>query len=463
MKKTVLFLMNGFGIEQTDSYNVYNSKLMPNLDSYTQKYMFSSIEDNSYNYMDGYRLFSTGSTIPLTYQLLKNYMENFEKNPNMNFYLNSINSETKVQLFIFIENDKSLEHLKNLLKFIRTKHNNTIFLHIVLTSPDLNNYKELEHIITKINYDYKECKIGTIIGKNVLCGNDLSMYMNLLKNEVGEKWREISRKFSALTTSKNSPIDVKEFYMNEGFKISENDVYFFFNYDYLDLTNLLNNITSLAPNSKFFSMFQIKGIKYPMFAYPISGKSMVNSLKSIEAKGLILTENSYVNQINYMANGLNNVVADNLFFVPTNEALLLDKNKLNVILNDSKYDLTIIDYRIDNVETLEQLNDKLAKLDVILGYVHDICIEKGISLFISSLYGIKKNITVDNFTKAFINFSGKLPLIVIDPVFNKVNFRLGFGNTFNLAHTVYTNINKKYKDGEVLIKKKSILSKMIKK
>ena len=63
MKKTVLFLMNGFGIEQLDSYSIYSAKLMPNLDNYTKKYLFSSIATSSYNLVSGYRTFSTGSKI----------------------------------------------------------------------------------------------------------------------------------------------------------------------------------------------------------------------------------------------------------------------------------------------------------------------------------------------------------------------------------------------------------------
>ena len=37
----ILFLMNGFGIEQLDSYNIYNAKLMPNLDNYTKTHLFT--------------------------------------------------------------------------------------------------------------------------------------------------------------------------------------------------------------------------------------------------------------------------------------------------------------------------------------------------------------------------------------------------------------------------------------
>ena len=40
---------------------------------------------------------------------------------------------------------------------------------------------------------------------------------------------------------------------------------------------------------------------------------------------------------------------------------------------------------------------------------------------------------------------------------------LGLGDIYNLSHTIYTNINNKYDGGEVLIKKKSPLLKMLKK
>lgn len=40
MKKNILLLINGFGIEQKDSYNVYKKELMPNLDRLTKDGFF---------------------------------------------------------------------------------------------------------------------------------------------------------------------------------------------------------------------------------------------------------------------------------------------------------------------------------------------------------------------------------------------------------------------------------------
>lgn len=461
-KKTVLFLMNGFGIEQANSYNVYNSKLMPNLDLYTQKYLFSSIEAKTFNLFNGYRMFSTGNNIPLTYTLMNNYMEKFGENPNMNFFTNNVDGESKIQLYLFLENEKSLEHLRNLIKFIRTKCNNKIFLHVVLTSVDMDNYQVLERILNKVNYDFKDCKIGSIIGINTLKATYLDTYLNLLKNQIGEKWIDISRKFQALITSKTTPCDAKEFYVNDGFKIDSKDVYFFMNYENVDITLFLEKITGLTSVVKYFSMFPMNNIKYPMFAYPVSGRSMTESLKEIDGKALILSDGANIPCINYMACGFSNIMPSNISYSRM-DTDPLNPLKLEAIIRDSNYDLIIINYQIDNANTIAELREKLSKLDFVIQVTHDICVNNKVSLFISSLYGMSKELVLDNFTKAYIEFSAKVPVIVIDPIFNKENFRLDTGNIYTLASTIYTNINNKYDGGDVLIKKKSTIMKKMKK
>lgn len=459
MKKTVLFLMNGFGIEQLNSYNIYNAKLMPNLDFYTKNYLFTSIESKAHDLISGYRTFSTGSDLPLTYSLIDNYVDNFSNNKNFDFYLNSIKPENKIHLFLSLESDKCYEHLKAFIKFIRAKKNNPIYVHLILTANNTNNYKIIEKIINKISYDMKECKIGMIVGLNMLNSINLTSFMNLYKNEIGEKWREVTKKVSSLVNTKTKPFNVKEFYMNEGFKINNDDSLFFFNYEYCDLTNFINNV-SKEFSVNFYSMFGINGIKYTMFAYPKSGISMLNSLNKIDAKALILTNKDSVKFLNYYCCGLENILSERIFFTKTDNGL--NPNLLKSIIKDSDYDLIIINYQVDNVEKVDELKDKLSKLDSILKVIHDFCVEKEISLFISSLYGMQKELAVDNFVKAVVDFSGKVPFIVVDPIFNKSNFMVTQGNIFNLADTIYTNINNKY-TGIVLIRKKGYITKLLKK
>ena len=463
MKKTVLFLMNGFGIEQLDSYSIYNAKLMPNLDSYTKNHLFAAISTPSYNLVSGYRVFSTGSKYPLSCSLIDSYIDKFETNQNLMFYLNSIKPEGKIHLFLSLENEKSIEHLRAFLKFIRSKKQNKIFIHLVLTGDNIDNYKEVERLINKIVYELVDCKLGIIVGINSLNAVNLLAFMNMFQNEVGEKWREVSKKMSSLVSLKIEPKNVKEFFLNEGFKFDVNDSIFFFNYEQTDMTNFVNNISKLTNTDTYFSLFPLTGIKYPMFAYPKSGISMVNYLEKINAKALVLADSSSMRVINYYCCGLQSVVSPRISFAKTDNDLLLNQENIKAIIRDSDYDLIMIDFRIDDAKNIDELNKKLSKLDGILRYIHDFCVENKISLFISSLYGMQKEIPVDNFTRAFINFAGKVPFIVIDPVFNKANFSLGLGDIHTLADTVYTNINSKHNGGDVLIKRKNPLLKMLKK
>ena len=44
-RKTILFLINGFGVERKESYSIYDASLMPTLDSLSKKYLFSTITE----------------------------------------------------------------------------------------------------------------------------------------------------------------------------------------------------------------------------------------------------------------------------------------------------------------------------------------------------------------------------------------------------------------------------------
>ena len=67
MNKTVLFLINGLGIEKADSCNVYNEQLMPNMDQLMNEHLFTSIATDTRDYNSGYQILSMGNTDPLGY------------------------------------------------------------------------------------------------------------------------------------------------------------------------------------------------------------------------------------------------------------------------------------------------------------------------------------------------------------------------------------------------------------
>ena len=100
--------------------------------------------------------------------------------------------------------------------------------------------------------------------------------------------------------------------------------------------------------------------------------------------------------------------------------------------------------------------NRLSKIDVVIGELDKLIKKNKITLFISSLYGIEKGMYNSKHEVGKVNFSVRVPLVVDDYYFNKTSYTLNEGTVYDLANTIYKNINSKYNiDG--LIKKKSNL------
>ena len=82
MKKNILMLINGFGVSQKNSFDVYSPELMPNMDQMTKENIFLTIENKFIDYKAGYRSFSIGVKEALTYGLVENYLNEQEETRN---------------------------------------------------------------------------------------------------------------------------------------------------------------------------------------------------------------------------------------------------------------------------------------------------------------------------------------------------------------------------------------------
>ena len=90
MKKNILLLINGFGVEQVDSVDIYSKELMPNMDMLTNTGIFGTVSSNELDYKDGYRKFSIGIGESLTYSIVNNDISNegYKKNQMLNYLYN---------------------------------------------------------------------------------------------------------------------------------------------------------------------------------------------------------------------------------------------------------------------------------------------------------------------------------------------------------------------------------------
>ena len=116
----------------------------------------------------------------------------------------------------------------------------------------------------------------------------------------------------------------------------------------------------------------------------------------------------------------------------------------------------IINYDICDCKLVDDIEEKLRKIDIIIGVLDTYIKEISGALIISSLYGIEKELYNKKQELCKINFSVRVPIIVDDISYSKNNYSLSEGSIYDLSNTVFKNINNKY-NGNSLIKRKSSL------
>ena len=144
MKKNILLLINGFGIEQADSYNVYSKEVMPNLDKLTTDGVFKTIQNNYLDYKSGYRNFSIGISEPLTYSLIENEVSSkaYKDNQVLKYIANESNKfNSKIHVFCYFDSVRIIEQLKAYLTELQSLSNNDQILLFNYSSVDLTSFK----------------------------------------------------------------------------------------------------------------------------------------------------------------------------------------------------------------------------------------------------------------------------------------------------------------------------------
>ncbi len=461
MKKTLVYLMNGFGVEQKDSFNIYNQNLMPNLDRLINKNLFGQIECTNLDLYSGYREFSTSSKDSLTYPFLNQYTQDLDLNPNMKSLMERIPETFTIQLFVFLKNNKTFEHLRAISEYLQKKNKKNINLHFILDSKNIDEYKNFDNLITKISYSFKDLPIKTITGKKILKNNPKS-YLQILNKGVGEKWKELGKKFETLSNAKIQPEDAEPFYYVDKFEFDQKSCVLFLNYEKFDCTDFVDGMKTYNNITNFYSFFPLTGVDYPLFAYPTSNICMANHLNKLQVKSLILAQPDTINNISYFINGLKSENSPNVAIAPIQTEYLTNIEYFNKFTDNPDYDLFVINDDISKSATIDELKENLKRVDKTIELLEKVCEEKKLTLIISSLFGIKKEIKQDHITKHLVNFSSKVPFIIKDEQFTKDKYQIAYGDLSNLADTIYTNVNIDHV-GTVLIKKKSFLSSILKK
>jgi len=471
MKRNVLLLINGFGIEQVGSYNIYSAELMPNLERLTKERLFASIPCSHLDYKSGYRNFSIGINKPLTYSIIENSISSleYEKNNLLNNIIKLQKSlNNKIHIICFYENEKTIEHLLTYIKYLLTNINNQIIVHLVLCQKSLSEYKNMQTALNKINYENADrVKLCVVTGENLFNKSmNLKDIVRSLLTGSGEKWKDTSKKISVLNNSKTLPINARTFVVNENLTIEEKDIIFFFNYNNIDINQLKKEI-EIQKYKKiditklhFCSLFSVKcDIQIPfMYNYAVSSTCISKTLSNMNIKCLVLDTKERCSYINYYMTGLRNNIEPFLNYLPTDDNFIYNKNKLLEIFTKYNHEFIIINYEVESSKNVEELKERLKTIDDIIGTLSDYLIKNEAALFISSFYGIEKELYNNKQELCKINFSKRVPLIVVDNLFSKKTDMLIEGNLYDLSISIFSNICGKFKNNGIIRKKPSLLS-----
>lgn len=468
--RAVLFLINGFGIETKDSYGVYDASIMPNFDKLSQRYMFSKLESNVFNTIDGFRSMSLEMNDLYNYGIYDRDAESgkvaaSEVASEINTELG--NRKSKLHLFCFVDTSlKIVDNLKHFITLINKDKSKKIFIHIVLTSNNYQDFPKILEVLSKINIELGDmASIGMIMGlSNVLNSNSTVELNFLLRNmitEMGEKWTSFKQKLDFSYGTKASPSLVKPFVVNSGFSVACNDLFMIWNYDSVDISNFIEGVRLIDygkdPNTiKFYSLFKInykEEIKH-ILEYEVAKKSLAANMKGLAFKSMIMCEKDEVQAINYYLNGLQMVNNPDISFICLGDKQLDSDSIVNVI-NSYPQELVVISYNIKEVSTLEELKELLTKIDNVIGAIYNNTEKNSYSIIISSLYGMNK--TLPNASGEICNvIYSKVPVIYIDNFITKKNYLINEGDISDLFKVCYKSIKKEY-PGETLVTKKNFL------
>ncbi len=470
-RKTVLFLINGFGVEKKESYSIYDASLMPTFEELTKTYLFGTIESKVNNLYDGYRNMSLDVNELYSYSLLDRDIadKKLTTNPILVTLKQDLEAK-KSNLHIFCLVDTSLkiaEHLKETLKFLNPDRNKKVFLHFVIASNSIEDYSGLVEVFSHINIELAEyAPIGFIMGLSAIDNTakqvDLNFFFKMFISKVGEKWQSFKQKFDVLYGTKALPRDTKPFIVNSNFELTKDDIFFFYNYDNINLTNFIDTLSAInfgeeKNNFAYYSLFSVTSSKNipNMYKTATSNYSLVSNLESIKARGVILCDGSEVSVLNYFCNGLKNEATDTLTFVDFKEYQDVPESVVSVI-NQLDQDLIVLNYEINNFKEVSKLKEKLQKLDAVLKAVLKNANGSKYTLIVSSLFGMTKTMLSDKGTNVQVIFSNKVPFIYIDDFITHKNYLIEPGTINDITKSVYKNIRRDSKFDSIVEKKNGL-------
>lgn len=478
MKKSIMFLINGLGVEKAGSYSIDLEECMPNLmrireTSYFTTAIIPAMEKNG-----AYQDFFLGDTTRSEATFIKNFVGNskIKNNPTFLGLKNAVsNKDTKFHIFLEPTNDKIAAEINTLIDSLELPAGKVVYMHLILPQLSENDYNTINGIVNSLKYHMNQViTVGFVIGKEFL-SEDLSVQQLDYTKKMFfycscERWTETETKFKSLAQTAVRPCDVPGFCTNNDCAIGNGDTLFFFNtkrsnYDSIIRAIYQNARACLGSDFKLetFSLIKLfSKFNIPSFIDNVDyDQSLANILLRNNKKCLFIADDENINTINFYANGMNSINNPIIGFMQKTDDLYKIEYLMQLI-DSTPYDLIIFDYHLDVSKTVNDLKEGLTKMDNIIGLLGQICENKH-TLIISSLYGLKASIPVADYNQevAALDFSNQIPIFLFDYEYPVSTFDLFPGETNDILSTAIKCITGDEKL-DSLIRKKTIVGSIVK-
>ena len=448
MKKSVLFLINGLGIEKPGSYSIAIDQCMPNLSKTKETSYFTTAIISSLEYRSAYEQFFLGDTYRKELEFIKENILGPNLVNNATFQsLQASLADEKTKLHVFVEptTEKVVDEVNELVNALALNSNRHVYLHLILSQQTVSEYQKLINMVNYIKYHLNTCiTVGFIIGKEYL-DDEMSKNVEDATKKLfffcsAERWSDTDKKLISLKEENIRPCLAPGFCATNDCKIENGDPILFFNtkrtnYDKFIKIILDNAEWAFRTNEirlPFYSMIQLDS-KYtiPCFATNIVyEKCLSNLLAKALKKALIITDENNIQLLNFLANGLVYVNNPNIQFMKNDKDYFSNPQNVQYIIENTDYELIIFDYHMDVSKTINDLKEDLTKIDMVLGNVVNACVNKH-SLFITSLYGLKKELPLADYNAEMVtlDYEMQIPIFFFDYTYPRSKYMLLPGET----------------------------------
>ena len=492
-KPFVVFLMDGMGIEDAKSYNIYSSEVMPTLDTLTNRYLFSTLnsygrgvglcDEASATREIGYLNVGSCSIVKQSVEILNSKIENnmFFNNESLKVVTDHVISNKSRLHLITLIGDRygadSISHLRKMVEYCTSIGIKDIFLHLYLgaNNNSLNkSFHKYAPNIHRILSLFPNVKISVVAGiKHLKDSSGITVTKELYKitvGGIGEQWINYTQAIESNYKRNNLEENIVPFLVSTDGTIANTDGVFIFNYEndlasvYSDLLiqpakYMYTNNTDI--NIKVCSLFPLQNqTSISCFNYDSVKTSFYGCLNMNGVKHLLIAEKNKIPYLNYYFNGCNNMQATQVLGIDsvagadydTNMSNLYQMitNKLIEAINTDFYDLIIVDYSIvdgNKSRTTENIKASLSSLDKCLNQIYNQVISRNGVMYITSCYGINEVLYNHKDELVNVNFSKKVPFVVVDNELSRSNNTLNSGNLCDIGVSILNNLGVPLMDG----------------